>query len=205
MGTINYYMTLQSPWSYLGSAQFALMAQRYGHWVDIKPTKFSVVFPQTGGLPLPKRAPARQAYRLQELKRWREVRGLDLNLQPKYFPCDETAGTRLVIAAKLAGLDAHKLATELGRAIWEREENLADVAVLDAAAARAGLDANDIRKGAPADSELDKLHDAYTAEALEVGVFGAPTYYLETGEFFWGQDRLELLERELAKQAARQA
>ena len=52
---------------------------------------------------------------------------------------------------------------------------------------------------APSDAELDKLHDGYTAEALERGVFGAPTYYLESGEFFWGQDRLELLERELAK------
>ncbi|MEZ5854197.1 MAG: 2-hydroxychromene-2-carboxylate isomerase [Hyphomicrobiaceae bacterium] len=202
MATINYYMTLNSPWSYLGSARFAELARKYGHWVDIKPTKFSVVFPQTGGLPLPKRAPARQAYRLQELKRWREVRGLPINLQPKHFPSDEMPGTRLVIAAKLAGLDAHTLATELGRALWEREENLADVATLDAAAARAGLDADAIRKGAPPDAELDKLHDAYTAEALEVGVFGAPTYYLESGEFFWGQDRLELLERELAKQAS---
>jgi 2-hydroxychromene-2-carboxylate isomerase len=61
------------------------------------------------------------------------------------------------------------------------------------------MDADAIKAAAPSDAELDKLHDAYTAEALDRGVFGAPTYYLESGEFFWGQDRLELLERELAK------
>lgn len=199
MPTIAYYMTLMSPWSYLGSARFGELAAKYGHTVDIKPTKFTVVFPQTGGLPLPKRAPARQAYRLQELKRWREVRGLPINIQPKHFPCDETAGTRLVIAAKLAGLDAHKLATELGRAIWERDENAGEWSVVQAAAQRAGLDADRIKAGAPPDAEIDRLHDAYTAEALERGVFGAPTYYLPSGEFFWGQDRLELLERQLAK------
>ncbi|MGD9801790.1 MAG: 2-hydroxychromene-2-carboxylate isomerase [Hyphomicrobiaceae bacterium] len=199
MPTITYYMTLNSPWSYLGSARFGELAKAHGQTVDIKPAKFGVIFPQTGGLPLPKRAPARQAYRLMELKRWREARGLPINVQPAHFPSDETPGTRLVIAAKLQGLDAHRLATELGRALWEREENLADEAALRGAAERAGLDIDAIRKGAPSDAELDALHDGYTNEALSSGVFGAPTYFLESGEFFWGQDRLELLERELAK------
>jgi 2-hydroxychromene-2-carboxylate isomerase len=199
MPTITYYMTLNSPWSYLGSARFAELAKTYGQTVDIKPAKLGVIFPQTGGLPLPKRAPARQAYRLQELKRWREVRGLPINIQPKHFPSDETTGTRLLIAAKLQGKDAHALATEMGRAIWEREEDLADWDALKAAAKRAGMDADAIRAAAPSDAEIDTLHDDYTAEALTRGVFGAPTYYLESGEFFWGQDRLELLERVLAK------
>ncbi len=199
MATITYYMTLNSPWTYLGSAKFAGLAKQYGHTVDIRPSKFGVIFPQTGGLPLPKRAPARQAYRLQELKRWREVRGLAINIQPKHFPSDETGGTRLLIAAKLQGRDAHSLATELGRAIWEREENLAEWSAVQAAANRAGLDADAIRKAGPGDAELDRIHDEYTADALAKGVFGAPTYYLPSGEFFWGQDRLELLERELKK------
>lgn len=199
MPTITYYMTLNSPWTYLGSARFAELAKAYGHKVDIRPSKFGVIFPQTGGLPLPKRAPARQAYRLMELKRWREVRGLPINIQPRHFPSEEAAGTRLVIATKLQGKDAHLLATELGRALWEREENLGEWSVVAAAAKRAGLDADAIRKAGPSDADLDRLHDEYTADALAKGVFGAPTYFLETGEFFWGQDRLELLERQLAK------
>ena len=138
---------------------------------------------------------------MMELKRWREVRGLPVTLEPKFFPADDTVATRLVLAAKLAGKDAHKLSLELGRAIWEREENLADPAVIAAAAQRAGLDAAALRANGPPDAELDALHEQYTKEALAAGVFGAPSFVLPSGEIFWGQDRLELLERQLKKGA----
>src|SRR3954464_1970652 len=200
--TVDYYMTLNSPWTYLGSALFAEIAQRNGVTVNIKPSKFGPIFEQTGGLPLPKRSPQRRAYRMMELKRWREVRGIPLTLEPKYFPCDDVAATRLVIAAKLQGKDTPKLAMELGRALWEREETLTDPAVLASAAERAGLDAAELRAGGPSDAELDALHDQYTREALAAGVFGAPSFVLPSGEIFWGQDRLELLERELRKSKA---
>lgn len=199
MPTITYYVTLNSPWSYLGSARFAEIARRHGCKVDVKPAKYGEIFSKTGGFPLPKRSPERRAYRLMELKRWRDHIGLPINIEPKHFPSNEVPGTRLVIAAKLAGHDAHALATEIGRAIWERDEDAAETSVLDAAAKRAGLDADAIRKGAPSDAELDAIHDRYTAEALAQGVFGAPSYVLESGEFFWGQDRLEFLDRALAR------
>ena len=124
--TIDYYLSLNSPWTYLGSAPFAEIAGRYGATVNIKPCKFGPIFEQTGGLPLPKRSPQRRAYRMMELKRWREVLDTPINLEPKHFPCDDAAATRLVIAAKLQGKNAHKLSLELGRALWEREETLAD-------------------------------------------------------------------------------
>jgi 2-hydroxychromene-2-carboxylate isomerase len=195
--TVDYYLTLNSPFTYLGCALFAEIAKRNGATVNIKPCKFGPIFEQTGGLPLPKRSPQRQAYRMMELKRWREVRGIPLTLEPKYFPCDETAAARLVIAAKLQGKDAHKLSLELGRALWEREESLADTATISWAAQRAGLDAAELRANAPGDIELDDLHEEYTKDALLAGVFGAPSFVLPSGEIFWGQDRLELLERAL--------
>jgi 2-hydroxychromene-2-carboxylate isomerase len=195
--TIDYYVSLNSPWTYLGSAPFAEIARCHGATVNIKPAKFGPIFEQTGGLPLPKRSPQRQAYRLMDLKRWREMRERPLNLEPKYFPCDDSAATRLVIAAKLQGKDAHRLSLELGRALWEREETLADPATLASAAARAGLDAAALRAGSPSDAELDALLEQYTQEAVKAGVFGAPSYVLPSGEIFWGQDRLELLDRAL--------
>ena len=194
---IDYYMTLNSPWTYLGSALFAEVARRNGATVNIKPCKFGPIFEQTGGLPLPKRSPQRRAYRMMELKRWREVRGIPLTLEPKHFPCDDTAATHLVIAAKLLGHDAHKLSLELGRSVWEREETLADPAAVSMAAKRAGLDAAALRAGGPSDAELAVLHEQFTKEALSAGVFGAPSFVLPSGEVFWGQDRLELLERAL--------
>ena len=195
--TVDYYLSLNSPWTYIGSAPFAEIAKRNGVTVNVKPAKFGPIFEQTGGLPLPKRSPQRRAYRMMELKRWREVRGLPLNLEPKHFPCDDAAATRLVISAKLQGKDAHRLSVELGRALWEREESLADLAALALAAQRAGLDAAALRAGGPSDAELDALFQQYTEEALAAGVFGAPSYVLPSGEIFWGQDRLELLERAL--------
>jgi 2-hydroxychromene-2-carboxylate isomerase len=195
--TVDYYLTLNSPWTYIGSAPLAEIAKRNGATVNVKPCKFGPIFEQTGGLPLPKRSPQRRAYRMMELKRWREVRGLPLNLEPKHFSSDDAAATRLVISAKLQGKDAHRLSVELGRALWEREESLADPASIASAAQRAGLDAAALRGGGPSDAELDALHEQYTEEALRAGVFGAPSYVLPSGEIFWGQDRLELLERAL--------
>jgi len=195
--TIDYYMSLTSPWTYLGSAPFAAIAERNGATVNIKPCKFGPIFEQTGGLPLPKRSPQRRAYRMMELKRWREVRGIPIILEPKYVPCDDVTATRLVIAAKLQGSDAHRLSLELGRALWEREESVADPATLASAAERAGLDAAALRAGGPSDAELDQLHEQFTQEALAAGVFGAPSFVLPSGEIFWGQDRLEMLERAL--------
>jgi 2-hydroxychromene-2-carboxylate isomerase len=199
--TIDYYMTLNSPWTYLGSAPLAELAGRYGAAVNIKPCKFGPIFEQTGGLPLPQRSPQRRAYRMMELKRWRDIRGVPLTLEPKYFPCDEAAATRLVIAARLQGGDAHRLSLELGRVLWEREESFADPVAIALAAERAGLDAAGLRAAGPSDAELDALHEQYTNDALKAGVFGAPSYVLPSGEIFWGQDRLELLERALRKQA----
>jgi 2-hydroxychromene-2-carboxylate isomerase len=195
--TVDYYLTLNSPWTYVGSAPLAEIAKRHGVTVNVKPAKFGPIFEQTGGLPLPKRSPQRRAYRMMELKRWREVRGLPLNLEPRHFPCDDLAATRLVISAKVQGKDAHKLSVELGRALWEREESLADPATIASAAQRAGLDALSLLAGGPSDAEVDALHEQYTQEALRAGVFGAPSYVLPSGEIFWGQDRLELLERAL--------
>ena len=199
--TVDYYLSLNSPWTYLGSAPFAEIARRNNATVNVKPAKFGPIFEQTGGLPLPKRSPQRRAYRMMELKRWREVRGIPLNLEPKYSPCDDAMATRLVIAAKLLGKDAHKLSLELGRAIWEREETLADPDIVSSAAKRAGLDATALRAGAPSDAELDAMLEQYTQEALKAGVFGAPSFVLPSGEIFWGQDRLELLERALKRAA----
>jgi 2-hydroxychromene-2-carboxylate isomerase len=199
MTTIDYYFSLNSPWTYLGAARFGEIAAAHKVEIIVKPARFGAIFEQTGGLPLPKRAPARQAYRLQELKRWKEYRGLPIHIQPKGFPSDEVAATRLVIATAQQGKNAFGFATELGRALWEREESFADAAVVAAAAQRAGVDLAAVKAAAPDDATLDAFWQKNTEDALARGVFGAPSYVLPNGEFFWGQDRLEFLDRALAK------
>ena len=199
--TIDYFIAMNSPWTYLGSGRFRELAQRQKLTVNVKPARFGEVFAQTGGLPVPKRSPQRRAYRLMELQRWRDHLAIPIVVEPKFYPTPDQLSAHLVITCGLQGRDALSLSHEIGRAQWEREEDINNPTTLDAAARRAGLDAAQIRRAAPQTAELDALWDKNTAEAVTRGVFGAPSFVMPSGEVFWGQDRLDFLERALAKLA----
>lgn len=194
---IDYFLTPTSPWTYLGHARFAEMAQRHGATVSVKPVDYGVIFPQSGGLPLAKRAPQRQAYRLVELARFRDHLGLPLNLKPRFFPVASDDASRLIIT-----VDQHdgvwpamRLAGAVLAAVWAQERNIADPAVLAELLAENGLDAARLAQSAA--PEVQQRYDANTEAAITLGVFGAPTYFLD-GEMFWGQDRLDFIQRRLA-------
>src|SRR3990167_2393537 len=129
---VDYYVSLNSPWTYLGSARFDAMAKKYGAGVTIWPVDFGSVFSVSGGLPLPKRAPQRQAYRMMELKRWRAHTGVKLTLEPKFFPSNEVPAAKCVIALREQGrmADAIKVAHAVMAAIWAEEKNPGDPAAL---------------------------------------------------------------------------
>ena len=188
---IDYFLTPTSPWTYLGHERFAQIAKQHGASVSVKPVDYGVIFPQSGGLPLAKRAPQRQAYRLQELARWRECLGVPLNIHPKFFPADPAPAACLICAAPEDRRMA--LAGDCLRAVWAEEQNIADAGVLAQIAARQGIAdaAGAIAKGKAA-------YERNTREALARQVFGAPTYVYRD-ELFWGQDRLDFLDRALAK------
>ena len=118
MPPVDYYLSFNSPWTYLGHDRMVAAAGRTGAKVVVHPIDFSVVFPATGGLPLPKRSPQRQAYRLQELERWREHLGVPLRIHPAHWPVDEVAAAGMIIAAREAGADAPALAGAFLRAVW---------------------------------------------------------------------------------------
>ncbi|MBE0615857.1 MAG: 2-hydroxychromene-2-carboxylate isomerase [Burkholderiales bacterium] len=196
--TVDYYFSPISPWTYLGHARFADMAKRHGALVNVKPTDFGKVFPISGGLPLPKRAPQRQAYRLVELKRFSAHLKIPLNLQPKFFPAPGDLAAQTIIAAgKAGGSDAAmRLAGAVQRACWAEERNIADADTLGALCTEQGMDAAALAAAAQSDA-VKAAYAAYTQEAIERNVFGAPSYVID-GEIFWGQDRLEFVERALA-------
>jgi 2-hydroxychromene-2-carboxylate isomerase len=184
MKTIDYFFTPSSPWTYLGHAHFAEIARRHGAQVNVKPVDYGVIFPQSGGLPLPKRAPQRQAYRLAELKRWQKHLGVPLVIQPKHFPVDASMAAHLICAAPAEKRMA--LAGDLLAALWREDRNLADPQVVAEIGARHGARGGD-----------QAAFGRYTQEALQRGIFGAPSYVLRE-EIFWGQDRLDFLDRALA-------
>ena len=196
---VDYYVSLNSPWAYLGSQRFAAMAKKYGADVTIWPVDFGSVFAVSGGLPLPKRAPQRQAYRMMELKRWREHTGVKLNLEPKFFPSNEVPAAKCVIALREQGrmADAIAVAHAVMSALWTEDKNTGDPATLKSIIAGCGLDADAVMAASEAPGLADKREE-YTKHAIAQGVFGAPSFVID-GEIFWGQDRLDFVDRKLAR------
>ena len=192
---VEYYFTPVSPWAYLGHARFLAIAAAAGATVEYKPADYGKIFAVSGGLPLAKRAPQRQAYRLFELKRWSALLALPLHPHPKFFPVSADLAARLIVAAERAGGDIGRLLGGILGAVWAEERNVGDAGTLGAIADAAGLDGQALLAAAETVAVKD-AYDAHTEDAIAAQVFGAPTYVYR-GEPFWGQDRLDFLERAL--------
>lgn len=193
---VDYYFSPVSPWAYLGHERFLAIAARAGASVRPRPVDYGRIFPVSGGLPLKQRPAQRQAYRMMELKRWRDFLGLPLILEPKFFPVNADPACLMLTAALGRGVEPTlQLAGAMMRAVWAEERNLADPDTLLALADACGLDGPALAQAARSEATA-AAYAKHTDEAIERKVFGAPTYVLD-GELFWGQDRLDFLERAL--------
>ena len=195
---VDYYFTPVSPYAYLGHDRFCAIAAKHGATVNPMPMDIGKIFPVSGGLPLGKRAPQRQAYRLVELKRWPELLGMPFSVQPKFGASGPDLSSRWIVAALD---DSAKAALDLAGAVmrgrWAEERDIADPATLAQFAKSTGLDAE--RLAARAETpEVAARYEGFTQKAIEAQVFGAPWFVVD-GEPFWGQDRLDFLDRKLAK------
>lgn len=196
---IDYYVSLNSPWTHLGAARIEALAARHGATLRIWPVDFGSIFAGSGGLPLPKRSPQRQAYRLQELARWREHLGIPIQIRPKHFPASELPGACAVIAARetLGDAPAIRLAHRILKALWEEEQDTGEEAVLARLVTEAGLDPATLLP-LSREPRWAAMREQDTQAALARGVFGAPSYVIGE-DIFWGQDRLEFVAKRLAR------
>jgi 2-hydroxychromene-2-carboxylate isomerase len=190
--SIDYYFSLPSPWAYIGHKLFMDLVKTHDIKVNYKPVFLGELFSETGGLPLGKRHPVRQRYRMLELQRWRSKRGLDFHVQPKHWPFDGRLPDGMVIAAIEAGFDPDPLLRRAFAAVWEGQLDLADSDVLIKLADEAGLPGRQLLDRA-ASAEIGAAYEKNQKDAQAADVFGSPAYVLN-GEVFWGQDRLELLD-----------
>ncbi len=204
---VSCFYSLSSPWAYFAGPKIQAIVRRHGVKLVLKPYDFQDVAPKTGGVPIRTRPEPRRAYHALELDRWRKYLGMPLVLEPKFYPADgKPAGWNkppgsMVIAAQEAGLDALRLSHALLRALWAEERDTSNSEVRRAIAKENGMD-GDALVAAETSAAVQALYKRYSDEAVECGVFGAPTYVLD-GERFWGQDRLDFLDRTLdAKRAA---
>ena len=187
---IDYYFSLSSPWAYIGHKlsgrssrlrpQGQSQAGRAGRSV-FRDRRAAVV----------KRHPVRQRYRMLELQRWRDKRGLNFHLQPEHAPFNARLADGLVIAAIEAGHDPDPFLRRAFAGVWEDELDLTDAATLVRLADDCGLPGQALVERSATD-EIGQKYEQNRQDALSADVFGSPAYVLD-GEVFWGQDRIELL------------
>jgi 2-hydroxychromene-2-carboxylate isomerase len=195
MRRIDMYLTPVSPWVYLAGARPQRIAAAHGCALVYKPVDPNALFARTGGLPLAQRHESRQAYRLQELRRWSAHLGMPLNLRPAFFPVNPAPASYAIIAAQQAGGgDVHALVRTLGRACWAEERDISDDSVIGDCLAACGFARSLTMTGLLEGAET---YGRNLNDALEDGVFGFP-FLVVDGERFWGQDRLEMLDAHLA-------
>ncbi|WP_294624252.1 2-hydroxychromene-2-carboxylate isomerase [uncultured Roseovarius sp.] len=195
MAHIEYYFSTLSPYAYLAGARLEEIAARHGAAVTYKPLDIMQLFARTGGVAPKDRHPARMAYRAQELPRQAKKLQMPLNLQPAHWPTNAAPSSYAIIAAQNAGGgDLGALVHGVLRACWAEERDIAEDAVIKDCLERAGCDPG------LADSGLLSGAETYAAnleDAVAANVFGAPFYVVDSGQSFWGQDRLEDLDLHL--------
>ena len=196
--SVDYYFAPQSPWAYLGHQRFHNILKKSGASVRVMPFDLGgKVFPISGGLPLGQRAPQRQAYRLTELARFSKWLGAPLHLKPTFFPVSGDDAAKLIIAVdKAVGADAAmNISGAILSAVWSQQRNIADEKTLAELLHEQHLPAACLEQ--TYSQAVHERYESYTQMAIDAGVFGAPSYVLD-GEIFWGQDRLDFVERALA-------
>jgi len=196
--SVDYYFAPQSPWAYLGHQRFQTILQKSGTSVRVMPIDLGgKVFPISGGLPLGQRAPQRQAYRLTELARFSKWLGAPLHLKPTFFPVSGDDAAKLIIAVDMAeGANAAMaISGAILSAVWSQQRNIADEKTLVELLKEQKLPASCLEQAYS--QAAQERYETYTQMAIDAGVFGAPSYVVN-GEIFWGQDRLDFVERVLA-------
>lgn len=195
MRQIDYYLSAVSPWTYLAGNRPQQVAARHGAVIRYKPLDPGALFARTGGLPLGERHESRQAYRLQELQRQSQKLAMPLTLRPAHFPTNPAPSAYAIIAAQEAGGgDVGALVQSLCAACWAQDRDIAADDVIRDCLQQAGFDPGLAFSGLLTGAEI---YGRNLEEAVQAGVFGVP-FFIVDDQRFWGQDRIEDLDRYLA-------
>nr|WP_111300781.1 2-hydroxychromene-2-carboxylate isomerase [Paracoccus saliphilus] len=197
MAHIDYYLGTISPFSYLAGDRLERIVARHDAQITYKPVDLMQLFDRTGGIRPADRHASRMEYRGQELPRWAEHLGMPLNLKPAHWPVNMAPSSYAIIAAQQAGGgDLGGLVQGFLRAVWAEERDISDDGVIRDILAAHGFDPALADKGLFVGAET---YGRNLEQAVADGAFGAPFYVVrDSGQRFWGQDRLDFLDRHLA-------
>ena len=184
---VEFFYDYVSLYSYLADTQ---LRQRFGDAVTYRPIFLGAVMEATGNRP-PGTVEAKGRYMRADARRWAERYGVPLEWNP-VFPQLTVKALRMALVALHRGqLDA--VHEPLFAAMWVEQKDLSDDAVIAAIGEPAGISLEDIGEAA-----IKEELKANTAEAVQRGVFGAPTFFVGD-EMFFGNDRFDFVEEALGR------
>jgi len=192
---VDFYFDFGSPAAYLAATQLPKIAADAGAALVWKPMLLGGVFQATGNHS-PAEIKPKGPYMTADLQRYARRYGVPFAHNP-HFPINT-----LLLMRAASGIQAQQperfaeFVDAIFKAIWIDGRNMNDPAVVGEVLQAAGFDAAAVLALANAQETKDKLK-ATTQEAVERGVFGAPTMFVGK-DMFWGQDRLDFVREYLA-------
>jgi 2-hydroxychromene-2-carboxylate isomerase len=195
MATITYVYSAHSAFAYLGSAKLAAICAATGATLVHKPILLSPVVEAQGSLSFAARTQPHVDYFFgREIERWAEYRDMPVvTFRPTYHDADYAIASGMILALGDTGAATDAMACAILQAHWRDDADLSDIGTLKAIASALGHNADALLETAGSTAMQDELN-ANSDWAKTQSVFGSPTYIVD-GDPFYGQDRLELVER----------
>ena len=191
---VEFYYDFGSPASYVAYKRLPGVAERTGAVIDHRPVLLGGVFKATGNRS-PVEVKAKGVWFWEDIRRFTDRYGIALQ-QNSAFPINTLYLMRGAFVAQRDGrLVAY--ADALFDAIWAHDRNLNDPEIVAAVLNDAGFDAKAIFAAIEDGAVKAALRDA-TDAAVERGIFGAPTFFVD-GTMYFGQDRLDFVEEQLGQ------
>ncbi len=199
MTTIDYYYSTRSNFTYLGARRIARIASASGRALVHRPIVLSKTMPAIGGLAFGERPTMLRHYAMIDALRCADHLGIELLREPVHHEGPVELPSGIVIAGQRAVMrgeagDVDELSFRVLEALWRYDLDIADPEVVAELCEAAGYaDPDSLIDEAMSDAVQDEL-GRNCREAILRGVIGAPTYFIDD-ENFYGQDRLEFVER----------
>ena len=192
---VEFFFDVGSPYTYLAYHQLPKIAEARQAEIVWRPILLGGVFQATGNHS-PVDVPAKGKNLLVDLQRWARQYGVAMQMNP-HFPINTLALMRGAVAMQLQGDDElQRYLAAIFSAMFEQPRNLNLPEEIDAVLREAGFDPAAFLAAINEQAVKDKLKSD-TAEAVERGVFGAPTFFVGD-DMYWGQDRLHFVDHALA-------
>ncbi|WP_016968564.1 2-hydroxychromene-2-carboxylate isomerase [Pseudomonas fluorescens] len=192
---VEFFFDLGSPTSYLAYTQLPKICAQTGSQLEYHPMLLGGVFKSTGNAS-PISVPAKGRYMLQDLARFARRYQVELNFNP-HFPINTLLLMRAVTGVQLHMPDRFvEFIDCLFRALWVDKRNLNDAATVTQVLEQGGFDPQRILDLSNEEQVKARLKEQ-TDQALQRGVFGAPSMFVGD-QLFFGQDRLDFVREALS-------